>query len=145
MPLIRYNSHDLGKIIPGLCGCGLPLKRIVIKGRSDSLIPIGSGDNLFPWMFDEIILNIPEVIEYQIIFDRKNGVDILNVIVESLKIEDSIKVKIEKGIMNMPEIKTGIENSKTVAKPIVKLVKPNTLNKDSIKYKRLIDNRKMYD
>jgi phenylacetate-CoA ligase len=145
MPLIRYNSHDLGKIIPGLCGCGLPLKRIIIKGRSDNLIPIGSGDNLFPWMFDEIILNIPEVIEYQIVFDRKNGVDILNVTVESLKIEDRIKINIQKGIMNMPEIRTGIENSKTVAKPIVNLVKPNTLNKNSIKFKRLIDNRKMYD
>ena len=46
--------------------------------------------------------------------------------------------------MKMPEIKNGIEHSKTVAKPIAKLVKPNTFNRNSIKMKRLIDNRNLY-
>jgi len=48
-------------------------------------------------------------------------------------------------IMKMPEIKNGIECSKTVAEPIIQLVKPDTFKRDSIKFKRLIDNRNLYD
>jgi hypothetical protein len=45
----------------------------------------------------------------------------------------------------MPEIKNGIENSKTILEPVIQLVKPNTFNRNSIKFKRLIDNRNLYD
>jgi phenylacetate-CoA ligase len=145
MPLIRYNSHDLGRILPGICSCGLPMKRIEIKGRSDDLIPIGAGDNLFTRMFDEALFSIPEIQEYQVIFDKKDGKDLITIVAESNVINDSIRKKIIDAVMKMPEIKNGIKCSKTVAKPIVKLVKPNTLDRKSIKTKRLIDNRNLYD
>lgn len=145
MPLIRYNSRDLGRIIPDLCECGLPLRRTEIKGRTDDLIPIGAGDNLFTRMFDEAIFSIPEIVEYQVQFDRKNGTDIITVIAESQVINNTIRKKIVDNIMKMPEIKNGIEHSKTVAKPIAKLVKPNTFDRNSIKTRRLIDNRNLYD
>ncbi len=145
MPLIRYNSCDLGRIIPGICECGLPLKKIEIKGRTDDLIPIGAGDNLFTKMFDDAIFSIPEVIEYQIIFDKKNGQDLITVIAESEVRTDDINKKILEKIMKMPEIKNGIETSKTITKPVIQLVKPNTFNRDSVKFKRLIDNRNLYD
>ncbi|MGF3555111.1 MAG: phenylacetate--CoA ligase family protein [Thermoplasmatota archaeon] len=145
MPLVRYNSCDLGRIIPDLCECGLPLKKIEIKGRTDDLIPIGSGDNLFTKMFDDAIFSIPEIIEYQVIFDKKDGQDLITVIAESEIINDNVKNKIFDNIMRMPEIKNGIESSKTIAKPIVQLVKPNTFDRDSIKFKRLIDKRNLYD
>ncbi|MEF8879374.1 MAG: AMP-binding protein [Candidatus Thermoplasmatota archaeon] len=145
MPLVRYNSHDLGRIIPGICNCGLPLKKIEIKGRSDDLIPIGSGDNLFTWMFDEILFTIPEVLEYQAIFERENGMDVITLNVESEKRNDKLRRKIEKAIMKMPEIKNGVEKAKTVKKPKVKLVKPGTLDKESIKTRRLTDLRNLYD
>ena len=145
MPLIRYNTHDLGRIIPGLCSCGLPLKKIEIKGRSDDLIPIGAADNLFTRMFDEAIFSIPEIIEYQVQFDKKEGKDLITIIAESQIINDVIQKKIIENILKMPEIKNGIEQSKTVTIPIVKLVKPNTFDRNSIKFKRMIDNRDLYD
>jgi phenylacetate-CoA ligase len=145
MPLIRYNSHDLGRIIPGKCSCGLPFKRIEIKGRSDDLIPIGAGDNLFTHMFDEALFAIPEVEEYQIVFDRKNGTDVITVIVETMKHTEEVKKKIISAIMNMPEIHNGIHHSKTIAKPKVELVKPNTFDRNSIKTRRFVDNRHLYD
>jgi len=145
MPLIRYNSHDLGRIIPGICECGLPLKRIEIKGRSDDLIPVGAGDNLFTKMFDEVMFSIPEVEEYQVKFDRKEGQDLITVTAETTVINDAIRKKILGAIMKMPEIKNGIEVSKTVLTPVIKLVKPNTFDRDSIKFKRLVDKRKLYE
>ena len=145
MPMIRYNSNDLGRIIPEFCDCGLPLRRIEIKGRTDDLIPIGSGDNLFTKRFDEAIFSIPEILEYQIMFDRKEGKDIISITAESNVINDVVRKKIENAVIEMPEIKNGIESSKTIAKPIVKLVKSNTFERDSIKFKRLVDNRNLYD
>jgi phenylacetate-CoA ligase len=145
MPLIRYNSHDLGRIIPELCNCGLPLKRIEIKGRTDDLIPIGAGDNLFTRMFDEVIFNIPEIQEYQVIFDKKDGKDLITIIAESSVINDIIRKRVIDAIMTLPEIKNGIEQSKTILIPIVKLVKPNTFKRDSIKIRRLIDKRNLYE
>jgi phenylacetate-CoA ligase len=145
MPLIRYNSHDLGRIIPGDCECGVPIKRIEIKGRSDDLIPIGAGDNLFTKMFDEAIFSIPEVQEYQVIFEKKNDKDLITIVAESEVINDTIRKRIIDLIMNFPEIKNGILKSKTVEKPIAKLVKPNTFDRKSIKFKRLIDKRNLYE
>ena len=139
------NSHDPGRIIPGVCSCGLPLKRIEIKGRSDDLIPIGAGDNLFTRMFDEALFGISEIQEYQVIFDKKDGKDLITIVAESNVIKDSIRKKIIDAILKMPEIKNGIECSKTVAKPFVKLVKPNTFDRKTIKIRRLIDNRNLYD
>jgi phenylacetate-CoA ligase len=145
MPLIRYNSHDLGRIIPGRCACGLPLKRIEIKGRSDDLIPIGAGDNLFTRMFDDALFGIPEVIEYQVVFDRKEGKDVVTIVAEAESISDTLQKKILTAVMKMPEIKNGVTTSKTIATPIIQLVKPNTLDRKSIKAKRLVDNRNLYD
>ena len=145
MPLIRYNSHDLGLIIPDICECGLPLKKIEIKGRTDDLIPIGAGDNIFTKIFDDAIFSISEVIEYQVIFDKKNGQDLITVVAESEIINDNIKKKIMDAIMKIPEIKNGIDFSKTITEPIIQIVKPNTFDRDSIKFKRLIDKRNLYN
>jgi phenylacetate-CoA ligase len=145
MPLIRYNARDLGRIVPGNCDCGLPFKRIEIKGRSDDLIPIGSGDNLFTVMFDQALFCIPEIVEYKVEFDKKDGKDLITVTAESNVINDKIKEKIVDAIMKMPEVYHGFTKSKTVAKPVAKLVKPNTFDRKSIKFKRLIDNRNLYE
>ncbi|NHJ39619.1 MAG: phenylacetate--CoA ligase, partial [Asgard group archaeon] len=144
MPLIRYNSHDLGRIITDDCLCGLPLKRIEIKGRTDDLVPIGAGDNLFTRIFDDILFGIPEIVDYQVKFDRKNGMDQISIIAESQKINKTIQGEIIAKILKISKIDNGINISKTIAKPIVKLVEPNSLERDSIKIKRVIDNRGLY-
>lgn len=145
MPLIRYRSHDLGKTIPEMCSCGLPLKRIEIKGRTDDMIPVGSGDNLYARNFDDALFGISEVADYQVIFDRKNGKDHLTVIVETELIKETIRKKIFDAVINIPRIKNGVFVSKTIEKPQVELVKQNTLDRKSIKAKRIVDNRNLYD
>ena len=48
MPLIRYRTRDLTRIIPGECPCGRTHRRIDrIKGRSDDMF-IVKGVNIFP-------------------------------------------------------------------------------------------------
>ena len=145
MPLVRYNSHDLGRIIPDICHCGLPLKRIEIKGRTDDMVPIGAGDNLYTNIFDEIIYTIPEVIEYRVVFDRKHDKDVIMVIAESRVRNNTLERKIKDAVLSISKIRDGIERSKTISSPKVKLVKPNTFDRKSIKMRRLVDNRNLYD
>lgn len=145
MPFIRYRSHDLGRILPDRCPCGLPLRKIEIKGRTDDMLPIGAGDNLFIRMFDDILFGRPEVIEYQAIFERKEGKDHITIIAETATMTDALKEKIFNGLMELPEINNGVHISHTVAPPKVELVKPNTLDRKSIKAKRLLDKRNLYD
>ena len=60
-------------------------------------------------------------------------------------IKDSLRKRILEAVMEIPEIKSGVLSSKTIKKPEIKLVKPNTFDRNSIKQRRLIDNRDLYD
>ena len=54
MPLFRYRTRDLTRIIPGTCPCGRTHKRLDrFKGRSDDMI-ILKGVNIFPIQIEKI-------------------------------------------------------------------------------------------
>jgi len=83
MPIIRYRTRDLTRIIPEPCRCGRTHRRIErIKGRTDDMIIVG-GVNVFPSQIESVIMNIPEVgNNYMIILDREEGLDRLHLQVE---------------------------------------------------------------
>lgn len=55
MPLIRYRSGDVTKILSGPCGCGWTSPRLAkLRGRADEMAVTSAG-NLAPWMFQEAI------------------------------------------------------------------------------------------
>ena len=61
MPLIRYRSRDLTRIIPGECPCGRTHRRIDrIKGRSDDMF-IVKGVNIFPMQIEKILMQFKEL------------------------------------------------------------------------------------
>ncbi len=58
MPLIRYRSTDVTRLIDTPCPCGLFAKRIAkIAGRTDEMVVCGMG-NISPWVFSEILRGI---------------------------------------------------------------------------------------
>ena len=61
MPLLRYRTRDLTRIIPGDCTCGRTHKRIArFQGRSDDMI-ILKGVNLFPIQIETILMQFNEL------------------------------------------------------------------------------------
>jgi len=145
MPLIRYRTHDLGLIISDECSCGLPFRRMKIKGRTDRMITIGSGDNIYPNAFDGALFSVSSVIDYQIILDRKIDKDHVTAVDETNSIDDKTKKEIAAAIMKLPEIDNGVRESKTIEKIEIQLVKPHTLDRKSVKARRVIDNRNLYE
>jgi len=60
VPIIRYRSGDLSRIIPDLCGCGRTHIRVAsIKGRIDDGVSIG-GFNVFPSQVEEVLFSFQE-------------------------------------------------------------------------------------
>ena len=83
MPLIRYRTRDLTRIIPGECSCGRTHRRIDrIKGRTDDMLII-NGVNVFPMQIEKTIMRIPEIgNNYMIELRKENYMDKTYVMVE---------------------------------------------------------------
>lgn len=61
MPLIRYRTRDLTRIIAEPCPCGRTHRRIGrIKGRSDDMLII-NGVNIFPLQIEKTVMQVPGV------------------------------------------------------------------------------------
>src|SRR6266545_1248386 len=58
MPLIRYRSTDLTRLVDEPCDCGLFAKRIAkIRARTDEMVVCGMG-NVSPWVFAEVLRDV---------------------------------------------------------------------------------------
>ena len=45
MPLVRYRTGDVARLVPGACACGLPFRRLsAIRGRNDEMVACVWGD-----------------------------------------------------------------------------------------------------
>lgn len=81
MPVIRYRTRDLTRLLPGTAR---PFRRIErIGGRSDDMM-ILRGVNVFPSQLEELILRVPELApQYQCVLTRPDRLDQLTVRVEA--------------------------------------------------------------
>lgn len=70
-PLVRYRTHDLTRLLPGECPCGLKYPRHdIILGRTDDMIKI-KAVNIYPGQIEDVLKGVPEVSsEYQVVLDR---------------------------------------------------------------------------
>lgn len=136
MPLIRYRTRDLTRIIPEPCRCGRTHRRISrILGRSDDMF-IVKGVNIFPQQIEQVLMSIKGVAQnYQIVLESYDEM--------TVKVEIDRELfdgKIEKLIKMKEEIIDKIRSA-TMVKPKVELLEPGTLPISEGKAKRVIDNR----
>ncbi|MBQ9406368.1 MAG: phenylacetate--CoA ligase [Desulfovibrio sp.] len=84
VPLLRYRTHDLSRLLPGRCACGLNMPRHDrILGRSDDMI-IYRGVNIYPGQIMEVIGTFVELGgEYQVELTRdERAIDHMTLTVE---------------------------------------------------------------
>lgn len=132
-PLIRYRTHDITRIIPGMCECGSPFPRIGrIIGRSDDMIKI-KGTNIYPVQVEEILKQIDGFSsEYRIILENEGMRDRMIVKAEAESERDFEDLAKEL----VTACKSGIG-----IKVIPDVVDIGTLPRSEQKTKRVIDNR----
>lgn len=141
MPILRYRTKDITRIIPGTCPCKRTMRRLdKFQGRTDDMLVI-RGVNVFPSQIEGVLMDIPEVgSSYEIVVTRENYMDKLEV---SVEVADS-------GLLDnykkLEELRAKIRhNLKTVLQidAAVKLVEPLTLKRFEGKAKRVTDLRKI--
>ena len=142
MPLLRYRTRDLTRLLPGTCPCGRSHRRLArLQGRSDDMI-ILKGVNIFPIQIEKILLKFKELSsDYLITIETTDSGDVMTVEVElnQLFADDYKKLlSLEKTLAR--QLKDEI-----LITPKIRLVQKGTLAKsDEKKAVRVRDLRKLF-
>ena len=151
MPLIRYRTRDLTRILPGKCPCGRTHIRIDrIKGRSDDMFII-KGVNIFPMQVEKILVQFPELgSNYLITLETVNNQDEMIVEVELSDLStdaSSLPVLSTDNYIELEKIRKDITRQlkdEILVTPKVKLVKKGSLPQSegkAVRVKDLRDNK----
>jgi phenylacetate-CoA ligase len=140
MPIIRYRTKDLTRIIPGTCACGRTHRRIErIKGRTDDMMII-KGVNIFPIQIEKRLMEIPGVgNNFVIILEREGYDDYMTVKVE---VQNEVFTGDLRPLENLRKRIVDELKADILITPRVKLVEPGSIPATEGKAIRVIDNRK---
>lgn len=138
LPLLRYRTRDICSLTHEKCACGRTTVRMgKPRGRTDDMLII-RGINVFPSQIESVLLELGMAPNYQLIVDRKNNLDTLEVQVEmtSELFSDTVRSveNIEKNISSALQSTLNV-----VAK--VKLLEPKSITRSEGKAVRVIDKR----
>ncbi|MBL8397621.1 MAG: phenylacetate--CoA ligase [Candidatus Accumulibacter sp.] len=125
MPLLRFRTGDLTRILPGSCPCGRTHIRLDrITGRSDDMF-IVKGCNIFPMQIEGVLMRIPDLgSNYLITLETIDGVDELIVEAEIARNVDGTD---SQRLAWLTALLTRQIRDETLVTPIVKLLPPDTL------------------
>ena len=142
MPLLRYRTRDLTRILPGDCPCGRHHKRLDrMKGRSDDMI-ILKGVNIFPIQIETILMQFKELAsDYLITLETKENNDAMTVEVE---VADNLSFDDFGRLQNLEREITRQLRDEILITPKVRLVPKGSLPKSEGKAVRVKDLRKKF-
>ena len=139
-PLIRYRTRDITTLTHEPCPCGRTHVRMTkLKGRTDDMLII-RGVNVFPSQIETVLINSGYPANYQIIVDRVNNTDTLDVRVEMTP--EMFTDNLGEVNKRQAELVDGLR-SMLGLKAKVTLVAPKTIVRSEGKAVRVIDNRKI--
>lgn len=139
LPLIRYRTKDVCKLSHEKCSCGRTfVKMSKPHGRTDDMLII-RGINVFPSQVEHVLLSLGMSPNYQIVVDRKNNLDIMQVKVEMASDMFSDTVKNLEAIEH--KIASAMQSTLNISAKIT-LVEPKSLPRSEGKSNRVIDKRK---
>lgn len=140
-PMIRYRTRDICRLDYTPCSCGRTHVRMSKPmGRSDDMLII-RGVNVFPSQIETVLLNKGMSANYQIIVDRVNNSDTLDVQVE---MPPELFTDTVTGVSSKEKELAEAMKSMLGIKAAVHLVSPKSIARSEGKAVRIIDKRKLY-
>ncbi|MFC4638294.1 AMP-binding protein [Deinococcus hohokamensis] len=99
MPVLRYWTGDITRLLPGQGGTGRTLRRMdQIRGRSDDLI-ILRGVNVYPTQLEAVLVGLGQTSpHYHVTLTRSGLMDELHLQVEALEASPALRQEIERQI-----------------------------------------------
>lgn len=141
MPLLRYRTRDLTRIIPGKCPCGRNHIRLDrMRGRSDDML-IVKGVNIFPIQIEQVLMKYKELsTDFLITLSTESNNDLMTVEVELSDLFTDDYARLESLTRSIQhQLKDEI-----LITPRVKLLAKGSLPKTEGKAVRVKDLRKIY-
>ncbi len=140
-PLLRYRTRDLCVLSRKKCSCGRTHVRMSKPlGRSDDMMVI-RGVNVFPSQIETVLLNNNMSVNYQIVVDRVNNTDTLDINVEVTP-EMAADLTYDRAAKTR-ELSAAMKNMLGISAKI-HLVNPHTIARSEGKAVRVVDNRKLF-
>ena len=141
MPLLRYRTRDLTRVLGRSCPCGRNHVRLDrMRGRSDDMMVL-RGVNIFPIQIEKILMQFPELANnYLITLTTDDDND--NMLVE-VELEDLFTDDYQRLQALQKRIQRALKDE-ILLTPHVKLVPKNTLPVSDGKAVRVVDKRKVY-
>ena len=137
LPLIRFRTHDLARLLPGDCACGRTTVRMEkVLGRNDDMLII-RGVNVFPSQIEAVLLAMGQVEpHYQLVVERGNDhMDDLEIRVESTS-DPSQHMQLRR------RLGTNLRNALGIGCDVT-ILAPGEIVRSEGKAVRVIDNRQI--
>ena len=139
-PLIRYRTRDICTLTRKKCSCGRTfIKMSKPQGRSDDMLII-RGVNVFPSQIETVLLNYGYPANYQILVDRVNHTDTLEVQVEMTP--EMFSDNLGEVSRRQKELVDGLRSMLGLTAKVT-LVAPKSIVRSEGKAVRVIDKRKI--
>lgn len=142
MPLIRYRSSDVTRLVNDPCPCGVRINRIAkIRSRVDEMVVCGMG-NVGPWVFEQLLEDVPAS-DWQVVVTNDDHRDMVELTVEvedlssRFRIEDAVRLALRE---RFPDF------SRNLAMKLYDLRVATALRgtlRNGRKIRRVIDDRRM--
>ena len=141
MPMIRYRTRDITRLVAEPCPCGRTIRRIARIGRRSDDMFIIRGINVFPSQVETALLAVEGTMpHYQIILVREHGLDQMEVQVEVTSELFSDRISAMEELQN--KISHEIDHILGLRVKVT-LVEPHSIARSEGKAKRIIDKRNM--
>lgn len=141
MPLLRYRTRDLTRVLGRTCPCGRNHVRLDrMRGRSDDMIVL-KGVNIFPIQIEKILMTFPELASNYLITlttDADNDNMTVEVELEELFTDDYTRLQ------SLTKTIQRALKDEILLTPYVKLVPKGSLPVSEGKAVRVIDKRSVY-
>ena len=141
MPMIRYRTRDITRLMTETCPCGRTIRRMKRVGRRSDDMFIVRGVNVFPSQIEEALLAVEGTLpHYQIVLTRSGGLDQIEIQVEVTPEVFSDKVRALEALQ--AKLSSSVEHTLGI-RAQVSLVEPHSIQRSEGKAKRVIDQREV--
>lgn len=139
IPLLRYRTRDISRIVTGECACGRTFRRMErVTGRTDDMLII-RGVNVYPSQIEQVLVGIPGVApHYQVVLSKRGSMDHVEVHVE---VGPDVSFDEIKTLERLRNRVAGEIASSLAVNLDVKLVEPKSIQRSEGKAKRVVDLR----
>jgi phenylacetate-coenzyme A ligase PaaK-like adenylate-forming protein len=128
MPLIRYRTRDISRLITEPCSCGAKAlgKFATVRKRVDAIIKLAGGAEIYPSIFDEALMDMCGFIDWQAILDRHDGREIMRFRVELNEPDPGKIPEIRKRLLAIPALAKNIQ-ADAMSEPLIEIAAPGEL------------------